>query len=87
MHPLNALQRLDAEEELMGLLVDCMLMGHEHRARMMQVKRPHAEAFSDEKLLALTDRLRTWVAGERERLAVEAAAAQDGALVASGAGS
>jgi hypothetical protein len=70
---LNALQRLDAEDELMSLLVDCILLRHEHRDRMMQVKRPDAEAFSDEKLLALTDRLRTWVSEERTRLALEAA--------------
>lgn len=30
---LNALQRLDAEEELMSALVDCILLGHEHRDR------------------------------------------------------
>lgn len=75
---LNALQRLDAEEELMSALVDCILLGHEHRDRMMQVKRQDAEAFSDEKLLALTERLRTWLRDERERLAL---GAQTAALV------
>lgn len=80
---LNAIQRLDAEEILMGQLVECINLDHPHRDRMMQVDVRQAQALSDGRLTAMTERLRVWIEAKRAAIA---AAAQDGALVAPGAG-
>lgn len=76
---MNALQRLDAEEELMARLVECIGLGHPNRDRMMGVTMEQVRAFSDSKLTILSDRLGTWIESRRAALA---AAVDEGALAA-----
>ena len=76
---LNAIQRLDAEEELMGRLVECINLGHPHRDRMMGVDIRQAMTLSDDRLTAMSERLRVWIEAKHAALAV---AAQDGSAIA-----
>jgi len=59
---LNPVQRLYHEDQLMGLIARCLILQHPHRVRMAGVTLSHAAALSDEKLLALNERLSAWVA-------------------------
>lgn len=74
---LNAIQRLDAEEELISRLAECINLGHPHRDRMMGVDVRQAQTLGDERLTAMSERLRVWI--EAKHAAV---AAQDGSAIA-----
>lgn len=76
---LNGLQRLDAEEELMSRLVECINLGHPHRDRMMGVDVRQVMAFPDERLTSMSERLAVWIKSRRAALA---AAVDEGAIAA-----
>jgi hypothetical protein len=59
---LNALQRLDHEDQLMSLIARCLIPEHPHRDRMAHVTLRQAAALDDDRLVGLTDRLTSWVA-------------------------
>jgi len=70
---LNPVQRLDLEDQLMGLIARCLILQHPHRERMTHVTIRQAMALSDDRLVALNERLSAWIA-EHEPSALPAPA-------------